>query len=307
MIKILLILIAHMITFSISMLPGIMVVFYKRLNLGYKYDYQSMLRLVTTAVILIIISVYKVIYIAVYSHSVSPEINSNISLFFALTLLVCTFLSTYFIVDRAIIHFKRKPRRLILNVTAGITILLAIFTIFKLVSRSVGSHFNYIDFAIHYMFPVLTGVLSFAGIISLVFYKRASKQGIIYSYIFVLSIPFIVLDLIFADKSQYLLTCIPYIAFTVAVFIDVFSGSERLSTGINEKEDSLAGKYDLTERELEVYQLASKGLSNQEISEQLFVSVHTVKTHLQHIFTKLNINTKYQLINFSKENEKDED
>ncbi|MBN2878662.1 MAG: response regulator transcription factor [Clostridia bacterium] len=157
------------------------------------------------------------------------------------------------------------------------------------------------------MFPVLTGVLSFAGIISLVFYKRASKQGIIYSYIFVLSIPFIVLDLIFADKSQYLLTCIPYIAFTVAVFIDVFSGSERLSTGINEKEDSLAGKYDLTERELEVYQLASKGLSNQEISEQLFVSVHTVKTHLQHIFTKLNINTKYQLINFSKENEKDED
>ena len=52
---------------------------------------------------------------------------------------------------------------------------------------------------------------------------------------------------------------------------------------------------------MDVYNLAAQGLSNQEISKELFVSVHTVKSHLQHIFSKMNINTRYQLINSEKE------
>jgi LuxR family maltose regulon positive regulatory protein len=43
----------------------------------------------------------------------------------------------------------------------------------------------------------------------------------------------------------------------------------------------------LTRREIEIVALLDDGLSNQEIAERLFISIHTVKTHLQNIYGKL--------------------
>ncbi|ERJ45361.1 LuxR family transcriptional regulator [Corynebacterium pseudodiphtheriticum 090104] len=44
----------------------------------------------------------------------------------------------------------------------------------------------------------------------------------------------------------------------------------------------------LTPRETEILQLMARGLSNQEISQELFVSMPTVKTHVTHILRKTN-------------------
>lgn len=45
----------------------------------------------------------------------------------------------------------------------------------------------------------------------------------------------------------------------------------------------------LSKRELEVLQLMSTGLSNQEIAESMFVSLHTIKSHASRIFEKLDV------------------
>lgn len=52
----------------------------------------------------------------------------------------------------------------------------------------------------------------------------------------------------------------------------------------------------LTERELEVVKLVDSGLSNEEIATALFVSYGTIKSHLYHIYPKLNIHNRFQLI-----------
>jgi len=52
------------------------------------------------------------------------------------------------------------------------------------------------------------------------------------------------------------------------------------------------GKYNLTPRELEVLDLVLKGYRNQDIADALFVSLHTVKTHLQNIFKKMGVTNR---------------
>jgi len=52
----------------------------------------------------------------------------------------------------------------------------------------------------------------------------------------------------------------------------------------------------LTNAELQVFQLVTDRLSNQEIAERLFVSRRTVETHVSHALAKLGCTTRRQLI-----------
>jgi len=57
----------------------------------------------------------------------------------------------------------------------------------------------------------------------------------------------------------------------------------------------------ISKREHEVLALISKGLSNQEIADKLFVSLNTVKTHSSNIFQKLGVSRRTQAVQRAKE------
>jgi DNA-binding CsgD family transcriptional regulator len=57
----------------------------------------------------------------------------------------------------------------------------------------------------------------------------------------------------------------------------------------------------MTESELAIAQLVADGLTNREIGERLFVSPHTVNTHLRQVFAKLDVNSRVDLTRLATE------
>jgi two-component system, NarL family, response regulator LiaR len=59
---------------------------------------------------------------------------------------------------------------------------------------------------------------------------------------------------------------------------------------------------DLTERELDVLKCLGEGMTNQEISEDLFIGVKTVKTHVSNILSKLSVSDRTQAAVYANRN-----
>jgi NarL family two-component system response regulator LiaR len=63
---------------------------------------------------------------------------------------------------------------------------------------------------------------------------------------------------------------------------------------------ALVARLELSKRELEILNLLAHGHSNQEIAEKLFISLSTVKTHIQNLFEKLDVKRRTQAVEKAK-------
>jgi len=88
---------------------------------------------------------------------------------------------------------------------------------------------------------------------------------------------------------------------------EIADAIKKAANGENVIESKVAGKMmssfrsgekklheELTERELEVLLSIGEGLTNQEISEKLYIGVKTVKTHVSNVLSKLEVQDRTQ-------------
>jgi DNA-binding CsgD family transcriptional regulator len=80
---------------------------------------------------------------------------------------------------------------------------------------------------------------------------------------------------------------------SLGVYLGVRYGRKRQTSHENLP---LPEDIDLSIREVEVLQNLALGYSNQEIADKLFVSLNTVKTHTNNIYSKLNVKRRTQAI-----------
>ena len=68
-----------------------------------------------------------------------------------------------------------------------------------------------------------------------------------------------------------------------------------------ERNDRAIAALGISGRELEVLELLAQGSSNKEIADRLCVSPHTVKTHLGHLYDKLDVARRTQAVQKARE------
>jgi DNA-binding CsgD family transcriptional regulator len=73
--------------------------------------------------------------------------------------------------------------------------------------------------------------------------------------------------------------------------------STALQEDFESRLNTFAGTYEISPREQEVIRLICKGMSNQDISNELFISLQTVKDHIHRIFLKTGVKNRVQLTN----------
>ncbi|MFU0788647.1 response regulator transcription factor [Virgibacillus proomii] len=89
--------------------------------------------------------------------------------------------------------------------------------------------------------------------------------------------------------------------------VEITDAIKKAYQGVNVIEPKVAGKLvsnfqkgekkrhdSLTERELEVLLCIGNGMTNQEISNHLYIGIKTVKTHVSNILAKLEVNDRTQ-------------
>lgn len=102
-----------------------------------------------------------------------------------------------------------------------------------------------------------------------------------------------ILGAVEAGASGYLLKDAPPHELTAAVRAAA-AGESALAPVIASRllDRMRAPRVSLSSREIEVLELVAAGRSNSEVAEQLFVSETTVKSHLAHIFSKLDVSSR---------------
>ena len=79
-------------------------------------------------------------------------------------------------------------------------------------------------------------------------------------------------------------------------FSKVLAGPELMRFAPRRISENILSRWGISRREGEIIELVAQGLSNQEIADRLFISLFTVKKHLNNVFLKTGVTNRVQLV-----------
>lgn len=118
--------------------------------------------------------------------------------------------------------------------------------------------------------------------------------------------------ILFDYSLEIYIGAIAFIFTALGIWLALKLSKPKIKTVVVEKEvyinrnedfmlnESLIAQLELSNRELEILDLMAEGNSNQEIANRLFVSLSTVKTHIQNLFEKLDVKRRTQAVEKAK-------
>lgn len=130
-------------------------------------------------------------------------------------------------------------------------------------------------------------------------YEHLEKSNKIFGVIFSILVPsYLIFHYVFEKEYQHFqIGFLLYLAFTVLAIHKIYDDLKRLSLVhiTVEPQTQHFKNFGLTEREEEIARLLVQGITYLNISEQLFISLPTVKTHASNIYKKCNVKSRHEL------------
>jgi DNA-binding CsgD family transcriptional regulator len=112
--------------------------------------------------------------------------------------------------------------------------------------------------------------------------------------------------LYFYEQNDYIAFAFIFVFFAGSAFLPVYLGYftdlSRFKKSVEQPSSFIAfcAKYGISKRESEVITEISKGLTNKDIAEKLFISLQTVKDHTHRIYLKTGVRNRTELANLVK-------
>jgi DNA-binding NarL/FixJ family response regulator len=107
---------------------------------------------------------------------------------------------------------------------------------------------------------------------------------------------------VFSDDDVFVMQCL---SCHLSRLLEVEKQKENRAAGPSalrgERVRKLSASHGLTDRESEILSLLLKGSADRDIAESLSISEGTLKKHIQHIYRKLGISARWELIVFLSE------
>jgi DNA-binding CsgD family transcriptional regulator len=98
------------------------------------------------------------------------------------------------------------------------------------------------------------------------------------------------------NENGFLFSSIPYALYGIFL-INYFLGySIPVSMAPEDLSEAFLSRYGITDREREIILKVVQGKSNADIASELFISLATVKTHLHNIYTKIGVESRFDLL-----------
>lgn len=230
-----------------------------------------------------------------------------ISLFFVCLLVYST---TSYILELIPIDSPalRTGRRILLLLTALLFIIQGITLIGLIRENRIMAQYV----ALWEFFPFASLLLSAGLILGAFYYNRVKipeKRRQLRTMMLSLGtlIPFILIDLVFLKNGPIRLTYICYVVFAINAYHYVmryYFTAYETPPG-KEAIGLFCSRFGVSKREEEIIELMIRGLSNKMISERLYISVNTVKTHAKNIYKKLGVSSRIQLLHRINEGHED--
>ena len=103
-------------------------------------------------------------------------------------------------------------------------------------------------------------------------------------------------EITLSNESGFLFSSIPYALFGIFVISYFLQYSLLTPMAMDDLSQAFLSRYRITDREREIILKVIQGKSNADIASELFISLATVKTHLHNIYTKIGVESRFDLL-----------
>ena len=207
----------------------------------------------------------------------------------------------YFVIQ--LFPVSKRLKRYGLIISTSLFFVLLVITCFLVMYISKSDLTMALTNALWAFYPLCSISLFIEAVALLFWYKRIDdernkKMAKYFLISFLPQLGFSIIDFFVLKEIEFQLTHLSYTLFSVFAFVNLseyFFQNYSKNTNLSENISVLEQQFSLSSRELDVLKLLAEGQSNQQIGENLHISLNTVKSHVNRIYKKLGVSNRLQL------------